>query len=218
MTKVDLKNKFQELVDWMSSLLNTEYVIHNNLCICPSIHDENEDANVWDLLHLDISYKESNSGIVNVPKLGTGFVADFIVNNYTHTPVYDLSIDISLRYNMFTVTYTNLYYYEIEKYISTLSCFLCMNKDIFIVNEYIYEYILQSVRFEYIMNVIEMSNNVELLIKMIDDIYNSYSKDQIYDMIGYFSEGNKCRPEFVAIILNKLNEFGMAVSSENFRL
>ena len=71
---------------------------------------------------------------------------------------------------------------------------------------------------KYIINIIDLSNNVKLLTEMIDDISYSNKKEHIYEIIDYFSDPKHSKPELVAATLNKMHEPGITGQDTQIRL
>lgn len=202
MTRGFLEHKFRQLVDWMSNYLHARYELRKNFA--PSF---SSDIDIEDNLRIEISHRTN-------PDYAYSF------NGYTYSqPVYTLQIDISLFEDTFTVEFTHIHSYEdFDIYISVLSCFLCLNKKYFSFSDEILKAIAQMTHMKYIINIIDLSDNVKLLTEMIEDINYYHEKEYIYDIIDHFSDPEHSKPELVAAALNKMNELGITEQNTQIRL
>lgn len=101
----------------------------------------------------------------------------------------------------------------LTEFLSVFACFICLNDERLLAGDEIFTLLPDNVDLSYIIRVIEIDHNVELLSRMIEDIYH-YCKDGSYEkhirvMLDYFTSTEHNNPELTAVILNKMHELGI---------
>lgn len=201
MTRGFLEHKFRQLVDWMTNYLHARFEVRTN-----AVPSFSSDVDIEDNLRIEISYRVDDPDYSEYAYVFGAFPS---LKRITQ-PIYTLQVDMSLFGDTFTVDFTYIYSYEdLEKYISVLSCFLCLNKHNFTFSDEILKAIAQMTHMKYIINIIDLSNNVKLLTEMIEDIKYNNKREYIYDIVDYFADPEHSKPELVAAALNKMNELGI---------
>lgn len=102
---------------------------------------------------------------------------------------------------------------RLTEFLSVFACFICLNDEHYLVNDELFGFIPDNVDLSHIIRAIAVDHNVELLSRMIEDIYHycgdgSYKK-HIGALLDYFTSTEHNDPELTAVILDKMHELGI---------
>lgn len=109
---------------------------------------------------------------------------------------------------------------RLTEFLSVFACFMCLNNEQYLDSYELFKLIPDNVDLSHIIRVIEIDHNVELLSRMIEDIYH-YCRDGSYEkhiraLLDYFTSTEHNNPELTAVILNKMHELGIADEAAMF--
>lgn len=102
---------------------------------------------------------------------------------------------------------------RLTEFLSVFACFICLNDERLLAGDEIFALLPDKVDLSYIIRAIDIDHNVELLSRMIEDIYH-YCGDRSYEkhiraMLDYFTSTEHNNPELTAVILNKMHKLGI---------
>lgn len=102
---------------------------------------------------------------------------------------------------------------RLTEFLSIFACFICLNDEHYLADDKLFDLIPDNVDLSHIIRAIEIDHNVELLSRMIEDIYY-YCKDGSYKkhigaLLDHFTSTEHNNPEVTAVILNKSHELGI---------
>lgn len=109
---------------------------------------------------------------------------------------------------------------RLTEFLSVFACFMCLNNEQYLDSYDLFMLIPDKVDLSHIIRVIEIDHNVELLSRMIEDIYHycrdgSY-KEHIRAMLDHFTSTEHNDPELTAVILNKMHELDIVNEADGF--
>lgn len=102
---------------------------------------------------------------------------------------------------------------RLTEFLSVFACFICLNDEHYLADDKLFALLPDKVDLSHIIRAIEIDHNIELLSRMIEDIYH-YCKDGSYEkhiraMLDHFASAEHNDPELTAVILNKMHELGI---------